>query len=65
MTVICRRRRWTSKKKIVKLLSLLHRRMRMSIDLENKESHDRIMSELAKTQKEIADFDERTRDIEW
>jgi hypothetical protein len=23
------------------------------------------MSELAKTQKEIADFDERTRDIEW
>ena len=32
---------------------------------KQKESHDRIMSELAKTQKEIADFDERTRDIEW
>lgn len=32
---------------------------------KQKESHDRIMSELTKTQKEIADFDERTRDIEW
>ena len=32
---------------------------------KQKERHDRIMSQLAKTQKEIADFDERTRDIEW
>ena len=36
MTVICRRKRWTSKKKIIKSLSLLIKQMPMLRDLVNK-----------------------------